>query len=126
MNESKKGEWINLFFAGALLVYIFSVLLYQFPLSWENALSLLIVSPLAVCIIAVELIMMKDKTKLILICSAIMLFLVFSVLVFHFPTGMDYGAALYLSSIFAMCIVVVETVQIAVPFLTAHGIISHS
>ena len=126
MNESKRGEWINLFFAGALVVYIFSVLLYQFPLSWENALSLLIVSPLAVCIIAIELIMMKDKTRLILLCSAIMLLLVFSVLVFHFPTGMDYGAALYLSSIFAMCIVVVESVQITLSYLITHGILTNS
>ena len=59
-----------------------------------------------------------------LFCAVMILLIIFSVLIFHFPPGMDYGAALYLVSIFAMCIVVVETVQIAVSYLIGHGILS--
>ena len=44
-----------------------------------------------------------------LFSACFILLLAGSLLVFHFPTGMAYGAALLLITPFAMCIIVVES-----------------
>ncbi|MFW9846002.1 MAG: hypothetical protein ACFFD6_04595 [Candidatus Thorarchaeota archaeon] len=43
---------------------------------------------------------------IILIAAVLIEFLTFSVLAFGFPPGMDFSAALYVNSIFAMLVVV--------------------
>lgn len=51
---------------------------------------------------------------LILLSAGVILLIVFSVLLFDFPPGMELGAALLLISPFAMCIVVIEIVELVV------------
>ncbi len=57
----------------------------------------------------------KKSILLILIAAVLLLCLTFSVLIFSFPPGMDYGAALYVNSILAMFIVVVAAIVLIIP-----------
>ena len=68
---------------------------------------------------------MKNTSKLmflILIAAVLIEFLTFSVLIFGYPPGMDYGAALYINSIFAMFIVCVSTIWLVIYWLEKHGV----
>jgi len=52
---------------------------------------------------------MNPRRRGFVLCSAvIILSLAWSVLIFQFPPGMETGAALFLVTPFAMCIIVVE------------------
>jgi len=59
---------------------------------------------------------------LILIAAALIECLTVSVLIFGYPPGMDYGAALYIDSIFAMFIIVVTTIWLVIYWLEKHGV----
>ncbi|NHI89992.1 MAG: hypothetical protein EAX87_10750 [Candidatus Thorarchaeota archaeon] len=59
---------------------------------------------------------------LILVAAVLIEFLTFSVLIFGYPPGMDYGAALYINSIFAMFIVLASTVWLVIYWLEKHGV----
>jgi hypothetical protein len=59
---------------------------------------------------------------LILIAAVLTEFLTFSVLIFGFPPGMDYGAALYINSIIAMLIVLLSAVWLVIYWLEKHGV----
>ena len=59
---------------------------------------------------------------LILILAVLIECLTFSVLIFGYPPGMDYGAALYINSIFAMLIVLLSAVWLVIYWLEKHGI----
>jgi membrane protease YdiL (CAAX protease family) len=59
---------------------------------------------------------------LILILAVLIACLTFSVLIFGYPPGMDYGSALYINSIFAMLIVLLSAVWLVIYWLEKHGI----
>ena len=68
---------------------------------------------------------MKNTPELILmllIAAVLIECLTFSVLIFGYPPGMDYGAALYINSIFAMFIVVATTIWLVIYWLEKHGV----
>jgi len=54
---------------------------------------------------------------IVLFSAVVILLLAWSVLIFQFPPGMETGAALVLVTPFAMCIIVVETVDLVVRYL---------
>jgi hypothetical protein len=68
---------------------------------------------------------MKNTSKLmflILIAAVLIEFLTFSVLIYGFPPGMDYGAALFINSIFAMFIILATTIWLVINWLEKHGV----
>ncbi len=54
----------------------------------------------------------KEGRWMVLLSAVVILLTVFSVLLFNFPPGMEPAAALLIISPFAMCIVVIEAMEI--------------
>ena len=59
---------------------------------------------------------------MILTAAVLIEFLTFSVLLLGFPPGMEYGAALYVNSIFAMFIILATTIWLVIYWLEKHGV----
>ncbi|MFX1367122.1 MAG: hypothetical protein ACFFAY_00775 [Promethearchaeota archaeon] len=67
---------------------------------------------------------MKNTPKLmfmILVAAALIELLTFSVLIYGFPPGMQYGGALYVNSIFAMFIMVASGTWLLTYWLEKRG-----
>lgn len=58
------------------------------------------------------------RRSFVLFSAVAILLIAWSVLIFGFPPGMEYGAALLLVTPFAMCIIVVESSILAARYVT--------